>query len=184
MNDMALPNPAPVSRKADLKKPRLACSQKNCAKSWRVRSLTCARLSSYWEVSFQCLAYFLGDPPTLSVFYPSPNSRDGSLEGADKDVFGQGTLHEVQCLLGVLMSMTHCINPRTTLNTAATSAAQGMTGRLASDQPPGKADNGHRHQRNNSRLRPQLRSSAEFKTTSNTTAPHIHTPSPVVSKPA
>ena len=77
-------------------------------------------------------------------------------------LFGRARCTRKKCLLGVFMSMTHCINPRTTLNTAATSAAQGMTGRLASDQPPGKADNGHRHQRNNSRLRPQLRSSAEF----------------------
>ena len=152
------------------------------------------------------MAYFLGDPPTLSVFYPSPNSRDGSLEGADKDVFGQGTLHEVQCLLGVLMSMTHCINPRTTLNTAATSqilkcrpTAQGMAGhggttgirstpgpRSATFSLKKKTDNGHSHQRNNSARDSGLNFALQrnSNTASNTTAPHIHTPSPVVSKPA
>ena len=88
VNGMTLPNPAPVSRKSGI-----------CAKSSRVRSLTCARLSSYWEVSFQCLAYFLGDPPTLTAFTLRPD-RHGSLEGADKDAVTaytfvwKGTLHE------------------------------------------------------------------------------------------
>ena len=153
-------------------------------------------------MSFQCLAYFLGAPPPQVSFTLRPD-RHGSLEGADKDavtaytfVWEGHTARGKKCLLGVFMSMTHCINPRTTLNTAATSAAQGMTGRLASDQPPGprsatfslkkKTDNGHSHQRINSARDSGLNFALQrnSNTTSNTTAPHIRTPSPVVSKPA
>ena len=88
-------------------------------------------------------------------------------------LFGKGTLHEEKMPAWCIHEHdTHCINPRTTLNTAATSAAQGMTGRLASDQPPGKADNGHRHQRNNSARDSGLNFALQrnSKTASNTTA--------------
>jgi len=48
--------------------------QKICATSC-AQSLTWARFLSYWEVSSQCAAYFLGDPPTRTLHCPSPDTE-------------------------------------------------------------------------------------------------------------
>ena len=103
-------------------------------------------------------------------------------------LFGKGTLHEEKM-------PAWCIHEHDTLHkpsdyvkhrrNISCTRDDGTTGIRST---PGKADNGHRHQRNNSARDSGLNFALQrnSKTASNTALPlpHIHTPSPVVSKPA